>query len=157
MKVTEFEFTPENHFVAMEYYRLISNRTFLILITEKHLIGIKVHGMIGVETHDPMINLLPLVVNGDLSNPYSYINPKYINKIKDTDLLSEEFLKDQNFRINRTDIIDVEFDKRKKWGMGYYPHDGKVYIKTKDYKRREFIIMGSQSGQKISETLNLSH
>jgi len=57
MKIREFEFTPDNHFVAMEYYWLILNRTFLILITDKELIGIKVHGPIGVESRDPLVNL----------------------------------------------------------------------------------------------------
>ena len=39
--------------------------------------------------------------------------------------------------------------KEKKWGMGYYPHDGKVYVKTKNGKKKEFIILGSQSGKEI--------
>lgn len=33
--------------------------------------------------------------------------------------------------------------------MGYYPHDGKVYVKTYDGKKKEFIILGSQSGEEI--------
>jgi hypothetical protein len=37
--------------------------------------------------------------------------------------------------------------------MGYYPHDGKVYVRTKDGKNREFIILGSQSGQEIKNRL----
>lgn len=156
MKITEFEFIPDNHFVAMEYYRLFLNRTFLVLITDKELIGIKVHGLIGVETADPMVNLIPLAIDGDLHNPYAYISTKYIDKMKDTDLGSEDFLRvnRSNFRIRRADIIDVEYDAAKKWGMGYYPHDGKVYIKTKDYKRREFIILGLQSGEEIRNRLS---
>lgn len=155
MKIAEFTFTPENHFVAMEYYWVILNRTFLILITDKELIGIKVHGLVGVESADPTVNLLPLAINGDLQNPYSYISTKYIDRIKDTDIRSPEFLKvnNSNFRINKSDIIDIVHDKSKKWGMGYYPHDGKIYIKTKDYKKREFIILGSQSGQDIKNWL----
>lgn len=39
------------------------------------------------------------------------------------------------------------------WGMGYYPHDGKVYIKTKDFRKREFIILGAQSGQSVKDSL----
>ncbi len=53
MTITEFEFTPDNHFVAMEYYGLVLNRTFLVLITDQELIGIKVHGLVGVETARP--------------------------------------------------------------------------------------------------------
>jgi hypothetical protein len=55
MKIGDFEFTDKNHFVAMEYYWLILNRTFLILLMEDQLIGIKVHGPIGVESSDPLM------------------------------------------------------------------------------------------------------
>ncbi len=155
MKISEFEFTPNNHFVAMEYYRLILNRTFLVLITDKELIGIKVHGPIGAESNDPIVNLLPLTVDGDLQNPYSYIKMKYIERIKVTDLLSNDFLKIDraNFRIRRTDIVETTYDKRKKWGMGHYPHDGKVYIRTKDNQTREFIPLGNQSGEDIKNNV----
>ena len=155
MKISEFDFTSDNHFVAMEYYWLILNRTFLILIADNELIGIKVHGPIGVESSDAMANLLPLAIDGDLQNPYSYISAKYVEKIKDIDLKSNEFLAADrsNFRINKLDIIETSYDKSKKWGMGYYPHDGKIYVRTKDNRRREFIILGSQSGQNIKNKL----
>ena len=155
MKISEFKFTPDNHFVAMEYYWLILNRTFLVLITDTVLIGIKVHGPIGVQSHDPLVNLLPLSTAGDLQNPYSYIDMKYIDRIKDTDLKSNAFLRinGANFRINRSDIIETTYDNTKKWGMGYYPHDGKVYIRTRDDKKRGFIVLGAQSGQGIKNTL----
>ena len=156
MRISEFEFTSDNHFVAMEYYWLILNRTFLILITDNQLIGIKVHGPIGVESSDALVNLLPLTVDGDLQNPYSYISAKYIERIKDINLKSNEFLKvnGSNFRINKSDIVETSYDKSKKWGMGYYPHDGKVYVRTRDDRKREFIILGSQSGQDIENRLN---
>jgi hypothetical protein len=156
MRINEFEFTSNNHFVAMEYYWLILNRTFLVLITDYELIGIKVHGPIGVESSDALMNLLPLTIDGDLQNPYSYICAKYIDRIKDIDLKSKDFLRANasNFRINKSDIIDTSYDQSKKWGMGYYPHDGKVYVKTRDDKKREFIILGSQSGQEIKSRLS---
>lgn len=155
MRISEFEFTPDNHFVAMEYYWLILNRTFLVLITEGELIGIKVRGPIGVESSDALVNLLPLTVDGDLQNPYSYISAKYIERIKDIDLKSIDFLRadSSNFRITKSDIIDTTYDKRKKWGMGHYPHDGKVCVRTRDDNKREFIILGAQSGQGIKNSL----
>jgi hypothetical protein len=156
MRISEFEFKSDNHFVAMEYYWLILNRTFLVLTTDTELIGIKVHGPIGVESSDALVNLLPLTVDGDLQNPYSYISAKYIEKIKDIDLKSNDFLRanGSNFRINKSDIVEISYDKSKKWGMGYYPHDGKVYVKTRDDKKREFIILGAQSGQDIKNRLS---
>lgn len=33
--------------------------------------------------------------------------------------------------------------------MGSYPHDGKVHVKTQAGKKREFIILGNQSGEAI--------
>jgi hypothetical protein len=140
----------------MEYYWLILNRTFLILITDKELIGIKVHGPIGVESQDPLLNLLPLTIDGDLQNPYSYMSMKYIERIKDIDLRSNDFLNinTSNSRINKSDIIKTTYDKTKKWGMGYYPHDGKVYVRTRDNNKREFIILGAQSGQEIKNRLS---
>jgi hypothetical protein len=69
MRINEFEFTSDNHFVAMEYHWLILNRTFPVLIMDNELIGIKVHGPIGVESSDALVNLLPLTVDGDLQNP----------------------------------------------------------------------------------------
>jgi hypothetical protein len=150
MKISEFEFTPHNHFVAMEYYWLILNRTFLVLLTEKELIGIKVHGLIGAESSDLVTELLPLTIDGDLENPYSYISMKYVEEIKNIDLLSETFLRANrsNFRIRKSEITRIDYDKRKKWGMGQYPHDGKIYVTTSDNKR-EFIVLGSQSGAHI--------
>jgi hypothetical protein len=155
MKISEFEFRPDNHFVAMEYYRFILNRTFLILITSKELIGIKVNGLVGVESHDPLVSLFPLTIDGDLQNPYSYVSSKYIGRMKNIDLTSNDFfqMNRSNFRINRSDIIETTYDKRKKWGMGHYPHDGKVYIRTSNNHTREFIILGSQSGQEIKNRL----
>jgi hypothetical protein len=155
MRISEFQFTPDNHFVAMEYYWLILNRTFLVLITDNELIGIKVHGSIAAESSDALVNLLPLTIDGDLQNPYSYISAKYIERIKDIDLKSRDFLEanDSNFRISRSDIVETTYDKSKKWGMGYYPHDGKVYVKRRDDKKREFIILGAQSGQDIKSRL----
>lgn len=104
-----------NHFVAMEYNWLILNRTLLILLTDDKIIGIKVNGPIGVKSSDPLINLLPLAMDGDLQNPYSYINMKYIEKVKDIDLLSDSILKinKTNFILNRADITKAEYDKRK--------------------------------------------
>jgi len=58
-----------------------------------------------------------------------------------------------NFRIARESITDVKYDSSKKWGMGYYPHDGKVYVNSSTSGRREFIIMGNQSGKRISEII----
>ena len=55
-----------------------------------------------------------------------------------------------NFKIKLSDIKEVHYNPNKKFGMGPYPHDGRVTIKTNDNRKREFIILGNQSGQKIA-------
>ena len=154
MKLKDFELKEGNHFVAMQYYNLILNRTFLILILENHLIGFKVNGLIRVEGGgDSLTRSITknMAIQNDLRNPYSYMKSKYLRKIENLNIFGEEILKMEgsNFKINRKNIKSVIYDKRKKWGMGYYPHDGKVYVKTESGEKKEFIILGSQSGEEI--------
>jgi hypothetical protein len=47
-----------------------------------------------------------------------------------------------------SDISTVEYNPKKKWGMGYYPHSGRVYI-NKAGRTREFIVLGKQSGSDV--------
>ncbi len=154
MKLKDYELKEGNHFVAMEYYNLIMNRTFLVLILEDFLIGLKVNGLISVEGGgDPLTRSITknMAIQDDLQNPYSYMKSSYLRKIENLNIYGESILETEkpNFRINRNEIKNVTYDKRKKWGMGYYPHDGKVYVKTKNGKKKEFIILGSQSGKEI--------
>jgi len=155
IKLRDFPLIESNHFIAMEYYGLILNRTFLILITDDHLIGLKVNGMVSVEAgeEDPITASIinEKAIKGDLSNPYLYIKNEYFKKIENLNVFGEEIINEDksNFKISRQKIKKVTYDKRKKWGMGYYPHDGKVYLKTENKRKREFIILGSQSGEEI--------
>lgn len=158
MKFRELELTETNHFVAMEYYLLMLNRTFLLVIYGDFLFGIKVNGLISIEAGaDPIARKLSqaMAVRGDLENPSSYIKAKYLKLIEDIDLTSSDFFRvdKSNFRIKLSDIKEATYDPKKKWGMGYYPHDGKVYVTTKDNKKREFIILGIQSGEEISSSI----
>lgn len=150
MKFKQFRLKEGNHFIAMEYYGLILNRTLLVLITEEYLIGVKVRGLISIDTYqDPFTH--QLAIKDDLNNPYSYIKNSYLDRIENMDIFGEEIvnIKCSNFRISRQKIKNVTYDKRKKWGMGYYPHDGKVYVKPEKGRKKEFIILGSQSGGAI--------
>ena len=158
MTLKDFGLKEGNHFVAMEYYGLILNRTFLILLTKDSLIGLQGNGIISAEAagrglSTSLVNLM--AVRGDLSNPYSYLKDKYIHAIENEDLLDGSILKKNktNFIIPRKDITGVKYDARKKWGMGNYPHDGKVYVSTAGGKKREFIILGNQSGQQIANMI----
>ncbi len=150
----EYELKKGNHFIAMEYYNLIMNRTFLVLILDEYLIGLKVNGLVSVEGGgDPLIESISkkMAIQDDLDNPYSYIKSSYLRKIENLNIYGEEILKAEksNFKIHYSQIDRVSFDKTKKWGMGYYPHDGKVYVKWENRNTKEFIILGSQSGEEI--------
>lgn len=154
MTITEFTATERKHFVALEYHWLILNQTFLVLLTDDALLGLKVNGVVSVEGGRNVLTreiTHAMAIQGDLTNPYSYIKNSYAAKYEKLDVGSESILTidKSNFQISYKDIASVSFDKSKKWGMGYYPHDGKVLVTTKDGRKREFVILGSQSGETI--------
>jgi hypothetical protein len=156
MTLKDFTLTEDNHFIAMEYYALILNRTFLVLLTKEYLIGIQGNGMIGVEAGENELTRAitrTLAVRGDLTNPYSYLKSKYLDAITHANLLDGSIvaINKTNFLIPRSDIRNTSYNPGKKWGMGYYPHDGRVYIETTRHKKREFIILGNQSGKLIAD------
>lgn len=158
MKFKDFKLNSSNHFIAMQYFGLILNRTFLVLLTKDQIIGIKVNGLVSVESGG---NILAkelsntMTVKGDLQNPYAYVKSKYLDRVQDLELVDTDILKQDksNFVIHRADINNAYYDPKKKWGMGYYPHDGKVYVATNDGKKKEFIILGNQSGHKIASLI----
>jgi hypothetical protein len=158
MKFKDFELKENNHFIAMQYFGLILNRTFLVLLTNEFLIGIKVNGLVSVEGGGNIFVkevTTAMAIRGDLDNPYSYMKAKYIDRIQNYDILDGSILTQNkaNFVIKKLDIKNAHYDPRKKWGMGYYPHDGKVYVETLDGKKKELIVLGNQSGDKIAKLI----
>ena len=154
IKLRDYELKEGNHFIAMEYYNLILNRTFLVLILEDALVGLQVNGLISVEGGaDALTRSITerLAIQDELQNPYSYMKSSYLRRIEGLNIYGEDILQAEkpNFKIYRDDIKKVTYDRKKKWGMGYYPHDGKVYVRTGNGKKREFIILGAQSGKEI--------
>jgi len=157
MRLTDITLVEGNHFVAMEYYGLILNRTYLILLTNTHLIGIVANGLVSIKgpsgsLAEMFTTKLALAIDGDLDNPFSYLNEKYIRRVNKLNLLNDDLIQSHraNFRVELVDFPSVRYDSTKKWGMGYYPHDGKVYVEVGG-KVREFIILGNQSGQAVSD------
>lgn len=165
MNLIEFNFAQNNpfmlHFVAMEYYHLIKNRTFLVLLTNDYLIGVQANGLISVDfgSDNYQVEIMGYtVIKGDLQNPYLYVNPNYFIGLMYEDLFTEKLLENKhNFRIARKDIRKVWHTPRKKWGMGNYPHDGRVYVQTHQGKKKELIILGNQSGKLIAEFIKPSN
>ncbi|WDF47180.1 hypothetical protein PQ459_01565 [Chryseobacterium sp. KACC 21268] len=158
MKLKEIELTENNHFIAMEYYFLILNRTFLILKLDDFLVGIQANGMVSVEGGGDIITHFvtsKMAIDNDLENPFSYLKNKYLDKIANLDLLDGSIINANktNFILKISDIKSATYNPSKKFGMGHYPHDGRVTIRTIQNKKREFIILGNQSGQHIANLL----
>ena len=157
MKFHEFERQEGNHFVALEYYALMLNRTLMVLLTPTHVVGVKVKGMLSVESGaDPTTRTVTRAMAvQDVEEPYAYVKDKYLKKVADMELIGEEILRASsgNFRIAYGDIMSVKHDPRKKWGMGYYPHDGKVYITTKTGLKKELILIGLQNGAAVAQSI----
>ena len=153
MKLEEFQLADGNYFFAMEYYAGVLNRTYLVLTTAESIIGLVVHRTIASSNRgDPLTRLITsnFSPSGDLSNPVAYVDEKYRTKYSDVDLQNGDLkqISSANFRSALSEITDIYHDPNKKWGMGPYPHDGKVYIEFGKSKR-EFVILGDQSGEKI--------
>ena len=156
MTLKEITLTENNHFVGMEYYNLILNRTFLLIKIEGYLVGILGNGVISVEGGKNILTrevTALMAVKGDLENPDSYLKNNYLEKVYDLNLLNGSIIKSNktNFILKLSEIKTAKYNPKKKFGMGPYPHDGRVTIETKDNKKREFIILGNQSGEKIAK------
>ncbi|GAB3034294.1 hypothetical protein GCM10027285_16420 [Oleiagrimonas citrea] len=130
-------------FVAMQYYGLILNRTYLVSVAADNIRGQVCRGLTSVEGGIGLASSIThsLAVQGDLDDPRSYVS--------DRQLLREN---GANFIFSLSEITSVTYNPRKKWGMGYYPHDGRVIVQTLE-RRLEFIILGNQSGEQIARRL----
>lgn len=157
MKFSEYTLQEGNHFMAMEYYALMLNRTFMVLMTTSHLVGVKVNGLISAEGGIDALTraITHAMAVQDVNNPYAYGREKYLKAVDDLDLYGEEILQKSggNFRLAYADIASVHHDPRKKWGMGPYPHDGKIYVTTKAGQKKELILLGKQDGAAIAQVI----
>lgn len=157
MKFREYDLQEGNHFMAMEYYALMLNRTFMVLLTPTHLVGVKVNGPISSEGGKDALTraVTRAMAVQDVNNPYAYGREKYLKALDDLDLYEEEILKQSggNFRLAYAVISSVQHDPRKKWGMGPYPHDGKIYVITKTGQKKELILIGKQDGAAIAQAI----
>lgn len=130
----------------MEYYAAILNRTFLITIDDKWLTAVKCRGLTSVASGVGLARALTatLALEGNLNDPNSYVDERVLSKSGSV-----------NFAVLLTDIRAIEYDPNKKWGVSYYPHDGRIYI-TIGNRRREFIVLGQQSGRDLCARLSAS-
>lgn len=130
-------------FVAMEYHALVLNRTYVVSVNDREINGKVCRGLTAVEAGTGIVRLLthPLSVQGDLNAPSSYVDEERLSRPAAGD-----------FATCFSDVTAISYNHRKKWGMGYYPHDGRVLISTPT-RARELIILGRQSGRSIADRL----
>lgn len=126
-------------FVAMEYYALILNRTYVVFVAPDGLYGWKVRG--------PVTNWNPLYFQ------------RYVAILNDTRLMHDHDAVEKlahlrgGFVVPRSEIASAELIYKAKWGMGGIPHAGRIRVRFASGRSREFILLGSVSQERIREEI----
>jgi hypothetical protein len=126
-------------FVAMEYYALILNRTFVVFVAPDALYGWKARGII---TH-----LRPMYFQEYaqiLSDPVLTRNLEAIQKLAN--------LKG-GFVIPRSQILAADLVRRNKWGMGGIPQSGRIHLRIAPASTREFILLGNVDAERVHQEI----
>jgi hypothetical protein len=121
---------PLTAFVAMEYFCLILNRTFVVFVAPEGVYAWKASG------------------------PATCANREYFKPYEEM-LADDEFLRDKNaienlshlpggFFLARAQIASIVSDERQKWGMGGIAHAGRIHLRLNSGKQRELILLGAQ-------------
>jgi hypothetical protein len=132
---------PLNGFVAMEYFWLILNRTYVVFIA--------VEGLYGWRACGPVTN-----------RNLNYFQP-YQDMIDDLDFMRDFGSMQElsrlrgGFFIERSAISAVEVNYRPKWGMGGIPESGRIVLRLTSGKTREFILLGSVYPDSVRDQIAL--
>ena len=142
---------PPPHFIAMEY-KGMSNCIYKVYVTDSLIYGAKVNGYITVEPNFGMGRSIP---KDRMHDPEAYVD-RTMDKYDDALPYHAAFLRNDmdNFIIRRSDIRKISHNPKKKWGMGYYPHAGRIEIetiRTPENRRgdRALILIGDQDPEKV--------
>jgi hypothetical protein len=155
-------FGQKKEFIAMEYVGGIGNRILKVRITDSLIFAAKVKGLTSETTPYSFINDTELVIPNEVrDNPNVYVQGKKELLYLDIDfdkITPEEFLRinSSNFVIRKRDISSFYHNPKKKWGMGNYPHNGRIFIvstpsRFNKKEKREFILVGEQDEKPILE------
>ena len=126
---------PMYGFVAMEYYWLVMNRTFVVFVAPEGLYGWMARGPVAASDRAYF-------------EPYRQM------------LLDEQFMKNHaaiqqlsslpgGFFFRRSEIASIADDDCKKWGMGPLPHTGTIRVRLLSGVSREFIALGNVNTGRI--------
>jgi energy-coupling factor transporter transmembrane protein EcfT len=130
---------PLSGFVAMEYFALIMNRTFVVFIAPDGLYGWKAQGPVSA------------------GNP-AYFQP-YAEMLEDPELMHDiNAVRDLaklngGFMTPRSEIVSVEVIDKPKWGMAAIAHSGRISIRSASGRAREFILLGNVDGEQIKQSI----
>jgi hypothetical protein len=125
---TELLKMPLYGFVAMEFYWLILNRTFLVFVSPDGIFGWKACG------------------------PVTNANRRYFEPLQAM-VEDREFMRDLpairklahlpgGFYIPRSEVALIASDDRNQWGMGGIPHSGHILVHHTSGKTNSFILLG---------------
>ena len=125
-------------FLAMEYYALILNRSFAVIVTNNVICGAKVFGTVSA----PMT---PIGIH-KWRDPTNFISRKTIEKYHSVDPESPAFLTidKSNFQIPCSNVKGIGFKSGKLISMGGVPHSGSLFIQVTEGRKRELILLGNQ-------------
>jgi len=126
-------------FVAMEYFALMLNRTFVVFVAPEGLYGWKAVGTVpaGAPTYfQPYAKMLD--------------DPKLRRDLAAVRKLAN--LKG-GFFIRRSEISSVEVIPKQKPGMAGIPHSGRILIHFASGREREFILLGIVDAERIRRSI----
>lgn len=130
---------PMFGFIAMEYYWLVMNRTYVIFIAPEGLYGWLAQGPVTAS-------------NRTYFEPYQRM------------LLDEHFIRNHTaiqklsslpggFFFGRSEIASVADDDRKRWGSSGLPHTGTIRVCLVSGITREFIVLGNMHTGRITHKI----
>jgi hypothetical protein len=122
-------------FVAMEYFALILNRSFLIFISDEGLRGWKFTGPVSAQFPNFYKPEEELLDDPEMAPGSAAFN----------ELMSGP----DTFVIPYSEISSVVFVAKTKWGMGPILHSGILTLRLISGGRREFILLGAADGDAI--------
>jgi hypothetical protein len=129
-------------FVALQYYWLILNRRYLVVVGKDRIMGLHVGGVV--------VSPSRYTSGTDSTNPLDYIDDTLSDRYNHIDPLSDAALKTDaaNFAIDRSAVTAVRYFP-KKWGMGLVPYSGRIVVHLARRRPIELILLGEQDSQGI--------
>jgi hypothetical protein len=137
-------------FIAMQYYAGILNRSYVVQVSDSLIFCGRVQGLISA-------GVSGRYDKSKLEDPYFYANPNLLETYHNDNVIRPELveLDKANLLIHVTDIQDITYTPKKKWGMGDVIHAGRIFISLKNTKKVELILLGKPDIQNIIDKLKI--